>query len=100
LLLFHSTGDCVDLLTRGRELRGHSLLLFRELGVQVPAASLPLGARSGGGLFTLRLGLRCHLSDFGMSGELGAPIDDQQDENQRTHGAQQHGQERKGRDLE
>jgi hypothetical protein len=82
-----------------RDLGTETLLLPQQFGVQRLQPAPPFLSSGFGGAFIL---LHCpgRLPLHAFPGRrLGAPVQDQQHQDQRAHGAQQHGQEWKGRDL-
>jgi hypothetical protein len=86
---------------RGRaELRPQRLVLLHDPGVQGLPPPLPFGLAGGDELGVLVLGLDQCVQGLGPRHRLGPAVDDEQEQDQRSHGAEQHRQERERRDLQ
>jgi hypothetical protein len=92
----HAPGPVLN----GSHLGLECISFLHNLGVEGQPAALPFGLPGSGELGVLGLGLHHRLERLGSRHGLGPAVDDKQEQDQRSHGAQEHRQKRERRDLQ
>lgn len=99
-LAFNLLGDEVGLVPAGAQLPLKLAILIVQRLVQKSAAALQLPGAGAGELGVLGLQAQSSLLGLGAGHDLGPPVDHQQQQDQRPHGAQKHGQKGERRYLQ